>query len=146
MLRYFLNMPSDIQVKSAGTITATENSTKTISNRWEKYEPKKPRQCSYCGRRDGHNTCNRPKKNSTASSTLPSPTSKVASIDLDLPTLTLEPPSASSLMGNGDVEFVPEKQAEQILAQRCFLASHQNHRDGSRWQLRIPCCGSYHTR
>ena len=32
------------------------------------------------------------------------------------------------------------------LAQQCLLASYQHYGDGSRWQLRIPCCGSYHTR
>ena len=106
--------------------TVSENSAKRIRSIWEKYEPKKPRKCSYCGRRDGHNARNCPEKNSTlvsqptgsqfltpsssyhtcslasqasaAPSTLSSPQAilKVASINLGSPIRTLRLKSPSS--------------------------------------------------
>ena len=39
---------------------------------------------------------------------------RVASINLDLPTLRIEPPSSTSPIGNRGVEFVSEKQATRI--------------------------------
>ena len=38
----------------------------------------------------------------------------IVSINLDLPTLSLEPLSPTSPIGNGDMEFVSEKRATQI--------------------------------
>ena len=84
---------------------ATEGSAEKVSSSWAKHEPKKPRQCSYCGRRDGHNARNYPNKNSAAPST---PIPKVATINLDLSTPTFEPSPTGKL--NGDAEFVSEKQ------------------------------------
>ena len=115
-------------------VVATENSTRGISSRWE---PKRPRQCGYCGRRDGRNCTEknsalapqltgsqfltpsssyhaRSPATSKAPSTLSSPISMVVSINLDLPTLRLEAPSPTSSIVNGGMEFVSGKQSTQI--------------------------------
>ena len=115
-------------------VAATENSTRGISSRWE---PKRPRQCGYCGRRDGRNCTEknsalapqltgsqfltpsssyhaRSPAYSTTPPTLLSPILKVTSTNLDLPTLKLEPPNPTSPIGSGGTEPASEKRATRI--------------------------------
>ena len=123
--------------------------------------------CIYHERRDGHNARNCPREilnlhpsrlainltpssfyearsitSSTAPFTLLSPISKAAGL-ADSPARASESYGPyrqwrrGTCIGEAGYHF---------LAQQRFLASYQHHGDGNRWKLRIPYCGSCHTR